>query len=119
MATVNEIATRDAPASIGTTYTMAVGDTFNGVLDRKLDEDWIEIELEKGQTYIITLTGRGTAPDKSEDTILKLFDAKGNLIDSNDDIDTANRIYDSSWNLRRLSAALITSAPAVTPAIPT
>lgn len=94
MATINEGRT-DAPASIATTYTMAVGDTFNGILDHKFDEDWIEIELEKGKTYLITLTGRGSAPDKVEDTILKLFDAKGNHIDTNDDIDTANRIYDS------------------------
>ena len=47
MATVNESTSRDAPANIGTTYVMAVGDTFNGVLTHKFDEDWIKIELER------------------------------------------------------------------------
>ena len=50
MATINESASRDAPASTATTYTMSVGDTFNGVLDEKFDEDWIKIRLERGKT---------------------------------------------------------------------
>ena len=49
MPTVNESASRDAPANTGTTYTMAVGDTFNGNLSEKFDEDWIGIELEAGK----------------------------------------------------------------------
>ena len=97
MATVNEStsASLDAAASIETTYTMAVGDTFNGILDHKFDEDWVKIELEKGKTYQINLSGRGKDGDEAEDTILKLFDYKGNHIVTNDDIDTANRVYDS------------------------
>ena len=85
----------DATASKETTYTMSVGDTFNGILDEKFDEDWIKIELEKGKTYKINLSGRGKGGDEAEDTILKLFDANGNHIVTNDDIDTANQIYDS------------------------
>ena len=52
MATVNEntSASLDAPASRATTYTISVGDTFDGVLSQKFDEDWIEIELERGAT---------------------------------------------------------------------
>ncbi|MYH69141.1 MAG: hypothetical protein F4147_03200 [Gammaproteobacteria bacterium] len=97
MAIINESAgaSLDAAASAGTTYAMSVGDTFNGNLDRKFDEDWVGIELERGKTYRITLSGRGTAPDKAEDTILKLFDSSGNHLLTNDDIDPANRIFDS------------------------
>ena len=85
----------DAAAGSETTYAMSAGDTFNGILDHRLDEDWIGIELERGKTYRITLSGRGTAPDKAEDTILKLFDADGNHVLTNDDIDAENRVFDS------------------------
>ena len=97
MATVNEgtLTPSDAPASKETTHVMSVGDTFNGILDQKFDEDWIKIELEKGKTYKINLSGRGKDGDEAEDTILKLFDSKGDHIVTNDDIDTANKIYDS------------------------
>ena len=97
MATINEstLASMDAAASTETTYTMDVGDTFNGILSEKFDEDWIRIELEKGKTYKINLSGRGKGGDEAEDTILKLYDANGNHLSTNDDIDTANQIYDS------------------------
>ena len=79
MATINEstLASMDAAASTETTYTMDVGDTFNGILSEKFDEDWIRIELEKGKTYKINLSGRGKGGDEAEDTILKLYDANG------------------------------------------
>ena len=83
--------TQDAPASTQTTYTMAVGDTFNGNLSEKFDEDWIEIRLVRGETYKINLSGRGSKGDESEDTILKVHDAGGNLVAENDDIDTAGQ----------------------------
>ena len=95
MATVNESTSRDASANIGTTYTMSVGDTFNGILTQKFDEDWVKIELERGKTYKINLSGRGKDGDEAEDTILKLFDVKGDLLETNDDIDTAGRNYNS------------------------
>ena len=120
MTTVNESAeaSLDAAAGIETTYAISVGDTFNGILDRKFDEDWVGIELERGKTYRITLSGRGTAPDKAEDTILKLFDSSGNHLLTNDDIDAANRIFDSRLTITVLaggtyyiSAASYTSNP--------
>ncbi len=97
MATVNESnsASLDAAAGIATRYEMSVGDTFNGNLDGKPDEDWIRIDLGKGKTYQITLSGRGSAPDKAEDTILKLLNSKGGVIGENDDIDTIKGIFDS------------------------
>ena len=93
MATINE--NRDAAATAQTSYTMAVGDTFNGDLGEKFDEDWIEIRLVRGETYTISLSGRGSKGDEAEDTILKLYNAGGNLLAENDDIDTAGRNYDS------------------------
>ena len=97
MATIYEdiVSPPDAAASTETQYGMSVGDTFNGILDQKFDEDWIKIDLEKGKTYKINLSGRGKGGDEAEDTILKLFDSKGDHIVTNDDIDTANKIYDS------------------------
>ena len=96
MATVIETTARDAAASTSTTYTMAVGDTFNGVLSDKPDEDWIEIRLTRGETYKISLSGRGSKGDEAEDTILKVYDAAGRtVLAENDDINTAARIYDS------------------------
>ena len=120
MATVNENSpvSQDAAANLETTYTMEAGDTFNGILDHKFDVDWVGIELERGKTYRITLSGRGTAPDKSEDTILKLFDSSGNHLLTNDDIDAANRIFDSRLTFTvhvsgsyYISAASFTSNP--------
>ena len=97
MTTVNESAeaSLDAAAGSETTYAMSVGDTFNGSLDHKFDEDWVGIELERGKTYRITLSGRGEAPDKAEDTVLQLFDSTGNHLLTNDDIDAENRLFDS------------------------
>ena len=116
MATINE--PRDAAANTQTTYSMAVGDTFHGILDEKFDEDWISIELEKGKTYRINLSGRGKGGDEAEDTILKLYDSQGNLVAMNDDIDTAKRIYDSELTVSitftdtyYLSAGSYTSNP--------
>ena len=120
MATVYEGdgASRDAVANTNTTYTMSVGDTFHGILDHKFDEDWIKIELEKGKTYRINLSGRGKDGDEAEDTILKLYDSQGNLVAMNDDIDTAKRIYDSELTVTitftdtyYLSAGSYTSNP--------
>ena len=97
MAIINESAeaSLDAAAGAETAYAISVGDTFHGNLDRKFDEDWVGIELERGKTYRVTLSGRGDAPGKAEDTVLKLFDAGGEHLLTNDDIDAANRNFDS------------------------
>ena len=97
VATVDEknAAPPDAAASVKTRYEISVGDTFNGNLDHKFDEDWIKIDLVRGTSYQITLSGRGSAPEKSEDPILKLFDAGGKHLLTNDDIDVAKGVFDS------------------------
>ena len=87
MATINEMIMQDAPHSVETAYVMSAGDTFEGTLDNKDDEDWIRIELTAGMVYTISLSG--AAVDGSPDTVLKLFDSKGGHIKTNDDIDGA------------------------------
>ena len=87
MATVREMMMQDAAASIETSYTMAVGDTFNGNLDGPGDSDWVAVELEAGTTYRISLTG--TDDDAgADDTVLVLRDSKGGMIATNDDINS-------------------------------
>ena len=86
MATVTEMMMQDAAASIETSYTMAVGDTFNGNLDGPSDADWVAVELEAGTTYSISLSGRGD--DGADDPVLMLLDSKGGMIAMNDDINS-------------------------------
>ena len=88
MATVREMMMQDAAASIETSYTMAVGDTFNGNLDDPTDADWVAVELEAGTTYQIDLEGVDGADGEggADDTILMLLDSKGDVIAMNDDI---------------------------------
>ena len=100
--------------TVETAAKMSAGDTFEGNLDTKNDEDWIRIELTAGMLYTISLSG---AVDGSADTVLKLFDSKGGLIESsNDDIDGAKGISIPNWSSPRKSAASTTSAPAPIPA---
>ena len=77
----------DAAASVETAAMMSAGDTFNGSLSTKNDEDWIRVELTAGMVYTISLSG--AAMGGSADTILKLFDSKGGHIMTNDDKDGA------------------------------
>ena len=69
----------------GTPHTIAVGGTFRGTLDDKLDEDWIKVELVAGKTYDITLRGIGAGADT--DTLLTIYDATGARLARNDDAD--------------------------------
>ena len=102
MATVKEMMMMDAAASIETAAMMSAGDTFEGTLSSKFDEDWIAIEMTAGMLYTINLSGRDVDldpmvdSDEDEnltndndgvpDTFLRLFDSKGGPITQNDDI---------------------------------
>ncbi len=101
MATVKEMM-MDAAASVETAASMSAGDTFEGSLSSKFDEDWIKIEMTAGMLYTINLSGRDVDLDLTmdsdgnavlnddndgvPDTFLKLFDSKGGFIKQNDDI---------------------------------
>ena len=87
MATVKEMMMQDAANSVETAYMMSAGDTFEGNLSTKFDEDWIRIEMSVGMLYTINLSGRGAMADAAPDTFLRLYDSKGGLIKQNDDTD--------------------------------
>ena len=84
MATITET-TNDAAASADTTYSMSAGDTFTGSLGERFDEDWVRIELQTGLTYEINLSGDGS--DGADDTILRIYNAAGEQVAVNDDVD--------------------------------
>ena len=81
----------DLPADTSTTGTITVGTPFQGEIEPGGDRDWIALEVVAGESYRINLSGAdftrddGTVAAASPDTFLRLFDANGNLIDSNDD----------------------------------
>ena len=102
MATVKEMMMKDAPASVETSYMISAGDMFEGEITPRGDDDWISIEMSEGKEYTITVGGRATVEDDAattdvneatasmlNDSILKLMDGKGGVIDMNDDIDPA------------------------------
>ena len=87
MTTLKEITMEDAPASIETTYTIAVGGGFEGRLEGRADQDWVKVELVAGKSYDIRLTGIGY--DGIENTYLRVFNAAGEEVAFNDDVDAA------------------------------
>ena len=83
----------DAAANADTGYNMAPGDTFTGRLNERFDEDWIKVELEAGLRYEIGLTGVGA--DGAADTVLRIYNAAGQQVAINDDVDRAAGNLDS------------------------
>ena len=83
----------DAPADANTGYSISADSIFDGRLDSRDDEDWVRVELEAGQKYSIALAGQGD--DGAEDTILKVYNASGELLVMNDDIDRDAGLLDS------------------------
>ena len=77
--------TQDAAAFVDTTYTISVGEGFEGVLADRSDEDWIRVELVEGEDYDIRLSGIG--PEAVPDTVLTIYDSDGEEIATNDDIE--------------------------------
>ena len=75
----------DAPADVSTGYSISADSIFAGRLDSRGDKDWIRVEFEAGLKYDIFLVGQGD--DGAEDTILKVYDASGELLTMNDDTD--------------------------------
>jgi len=71
--------TTDAVASAATTYSLGLGDTFNGQYGTGTDVDWVRVQLTAGETYRFSLQSQAA------DTYLYLFNAAGGLIAWNDD----------------------------------
>ena len=118
MVTITELPRIDATANADTAYTLPYfADRFEGVLDEKTDEDWIQLDLTAGETVTLTLSGHGPTP--VADTILTLYDAAGERLARNDDIDQAAGNLNSqltftpdSSGVYYLSAAAYTNNPA-------
>jgi serralysin len=70
----------DASATTSTTYTINVGDSFNGTLTSG-DRDWVRVTLEAGTTYNIALT----ANTSGLDTYLRVHNSSGTQIAYDDD----------------------------------
>ena len=88
MIIIKEIPIIDAAANNDTTYSMPnFVDRFEGTLDGKDDEDWIQVDLVAGETYEINLAGNGD--NGAADTILTIFNSAGEQVARNDDIDTS------------------------------
>lgn len=77
----NVYETGDASGSINTTEAISVGDTFYGDLYYAGDRDLVRVDLAAGQYYDILVTGQTLA-----DPYLRVYNASGSLVDSNDDI---------------------------------
>ena len=91
MATFEELDTQDAPAGSDTPHRLAPGDTFEGTLGDRQDEDWVRVELIAGHTYHVRLGGIDA--DGGLDTVLTLYDVDGEQLAVNDDVNlTAGRI---------------------------
>ena len=75
----------DATANRSTTSSVTIGDIFDGSLSSN-DEDWIEVELEAGETYVFTAWGTGGVYDGLWDPVLTVYyDAGADSIAYNDD----------------------------------
>ncbi|MFO1171316.1 MAG: M10 family metallopeptidase C-terminal domain-containing protein [Hyphomicrobiaceae bacterium] len=79
-------ATRDVPADISTTATLAVGRSYCGRIDTIGDSDWIAIQLDAGVTYTFNLGPAVANSSVPFDTTLGIYDASGTLVAFNDDV---------------------------------
>ena len=85
--------TGDAPADASTDYSIIPDAIFGGRLDSRGDEDWIRVEFEADLKYDIILAGQGD--DGADDTILTIYNAFGEVLAMNDDVDRDAGILDS------------------------
>ncbi|OUD08301.1 hypothetical protein BVC71_14105 [Marivivens niveibacter] len=76
--------TSDAAASTQTSFSIDEGEFFYGTLTNN-DTDWIEVTLSAGETYVFGLTGLGVAEGGVGDTYLRLYNASGVSVTSDDD----------------------------------
>uniref|UniRef100_UPI0020C01AB4 M10 family metallopeptidase C-terminal domain-containing protein n=1 Tax=Stappia sp. WLB 29 TaxID=2925220 RepID=UPI0020C01AB4 len=72
----------DASANTSTSYTINVGDSFNGTIGSSGDLDWVRVALEAGQTYNIALNA---ASGSSLDAYLRVHNSSGTQVAFNDD----------------------------------
>ena len=72
----------DYASGIGTTGTLAVGDSTTGAIDHMDDRDWFAVTLQAGKSYRFDLEGlRADAGTLDTPKIHGIFDSHGNEID--------------------------------------
>lgn len=76
----------DAGASASTTYSLAIGQTAQGMISTSLEHDWFKVSLVKGQTYTFAAIGTSsTGINALQDTYLTLRNSTGKSVTFNDD----------------------------------
>lgn len=75
--------TDTVPGDTSTGFSLALGTTQSGSINTLGDRDWYQVTLVAGQKYTFTLNATGTSP--LSDPFMRLYDASGALITSNDD----------------------------------
>jgi Ca2+-binding RTX toxin-like protein len=70
---------------VGTATALNVGDSFDGNLLKRGDEDWFEVNLTAGGPYVFKLQGSDTGGGTLSDPLLELRDASGAVVDTDDD----------------------------------
>lgn len=70
----------DLPANSSTPQVIAVGRSYDGILDVAGDHDWIRLNLASGQQISVQVTGTTTT-----DPYLRIYNSAGTLIFQNDD----------------------------------
>ena len=74
--------TDDYASGIGTTGTLAVGDSTTGAIDHMDDRDWFAVTLQAGKSYRFDLEGfKSDAGTLETPKIHGIFDSHGNEID--------------------------------------
>ncbi len=76
----------DVPASAGTTAQVFMGAAAAGTLETAGDADWYRVTLTANHVYQFDLKGSPSGSGTLPDTVLRLLDANGNEITSNDDL---------------------------------
>jgi hypothetical protein len=80
----------DVPGNTATTAALAVSTPVAGNIDFAYDQDWYRFEVKGGSTYIFDLEGSATNAGTWGNPWLRLLDAEGNEIASNDDAGSPN-----------------------------
>ncbi|MDB5554889.1 MAG: Alkaline metalloproteinase [Rhizobium sp.] len=73
----------DVLGNTKTKSVLEIGTSVYGAIEKVGDHDWYKVELEAGKTYEFRLHGMGV--DQIDDTYLRLRDAAGSEIASNDE----------------------------------
>ncbi len=70
----------------GTSASVAVGGSATGIINTAGDDDWFQVDLVAGQSYVFTATGEAVDSSSAlQDTYLELYNPFGVLVAVDDD----------------------------------